>query len=282
MIRAGEFEIRAVDTGRFKLDGGAMFGVVPRAMWEKTDPPDDRNRIDMHMRALYAEGAGRRILVDCGAGTKLDDKMVKIYEIQCRPLRKVLEEYGIDPDSITDAIATHLHFDHAGGYTYYDGAGELALALPNATHHVQRRQWEAATGPNEKDRASFFPENFLPIEEDGRLNLLEGESEILPGVRVVPTEGHTPGHQVVLFGEGEGTVMYCGDLIPLASHVNLPWIMAYDHFPLSTLEEKKKLLGEAADGNWTLFFEHDPAIAACRVSRKEGGRFEISGTVETG
>ncbi len=282
MIRAGEFEIRAVDTGRFRLDGGAMFGVVPRSMWEKTDPPDDRNRIDMHMRALYAEGAGRRILVDCGAGTKLDDKMVDIYEIQCRPLRKVLEDHGIDPDSITDAIATHLHFDHAGGYTYYDGAGELALALPNATHHVQRRQWEAATGPNEKDRASFFPENFLPIKEAGRLNLLDGESEILPGVRVVPTEGHTPGHQVVLLGGSEGTVMYCGDLIPLASHVNLPWIMAYDHFPLSTLEEKKRLLGEAADGDWILFFEHDPAIAACRVSRNDRGRFEISGTVETG
>lgn len=282
MIRAGEFEIRAVDTGRFKLDGGAMFGVVPKAMWEKTDPADSRNRIDMHMRALYAEGAGRRILVDCGAGTKLDDKMVEIYEIECDPLRKVLEEHGIDPDSITDAIATHLHFDHAGGYTYYDGAGELALALPNATHHVQRRQWEAATGPNEKDRASFFPENFLPIEEAGRLNLLDGESEIVPGVRVVPTEGHTPGHQVVLFGEGEGTVMYCGDLIPLASHINLPWIMAYDHLPLSTLEEKKKLLGEAADGDWVLFFEHDPAIAACRISRNDRGRFEISRTVETG
>jgi len=282
MIRAGEFEIRAVDTGRFRLDGGAMFGVVPKALWQKTDPADDRNRIDMHMRALYAEGAGRRILVDSGAGTKLDDKMVDIYEMECDPLRKVLEDHGIDPDSITDAIATHLHFDHGGGYTYYDESGELALALPNAMHHVQRRQWEAAAGPNEKDRASFYPENFLPIEKAGKLNLIDGQSDILPGVRVVPTDGHTPGHQVVLFGEGEGTVMYCGDLIPLASHVNLPWIMAYDHFPLSTLEEKKKLLGEAADGKWILFFEHDPAIAACRVIRNDKGRFEISGTVETG
>ena len=141
MIKAGEFEIRAVDTGRFRLDGGAMFGVVPKTLWRKTDPADDRNRIDMHMRALYAEGAGRRILVDSGSGTKLNEKMVDIYEIECDPLRKVLEDHGIDPDSITDAIATHLHFDHGGGYTYYDGSGELALSLPNATHHVQRRQW---------------------------------------------------------------------------------------------------------------------------------------------
>jgi len=282
MIRAGDFDIRAVDTGRFRLDGGAMFGVVPKALWEKTDPADDRNRIEMHMRALYAEGAGRRILVDSGAGTKLDDKMVDIYEIECDPLRKLLDEHGIDPDSITDAVVTHLHFDHGGGYTYHNEAGGLALSLPNATHHIQRRQWEAATGPNEKDRASFYPDDFLPIEKAGKLSLVDGEGELFPGVRVIPTEGHTPGHQVVLFGEGEGTVMYCGDLIPLASHVNLPWIMAYDHFPLSTLEEKKKLLGEAADGGWILFFEHDPVIAACRVRRNEKGRFEITGTVETG
>jgi glyoxylase-like metal-dependent hydrolase (beta-lactamase superfamily II) len=282
MIKAGGFEIRAVDTGRFRLDGGAMFGVVPKALWQKTDPADEKNRIEMHMRALYAEGRGRRILVDSGAGTKLDEKFVDIYAMEARGLREALGGEGIDPDSITDAVATHLHFDHGGGYTYYDSSGELSLALPNATHHVQRKQWEAAKSPNEKDRASFFPENFLPLEEAGKLDLLDGESEILPGVRVMPTEGHTPGHQIVLFGEGEGTVMYCGDLIPLASHVNLPWIMAYDHFPLSTLEEKKRLLGEAADNRWILFFEHDPKVAACRVTRNDRGRFEIAGTIETG
>ena len=282
MIEAGGYKIRAVDTGRFRLDGGAMMGVVPKNLWEKTDPADEKNRIEMHMRALYAEGGGRRILVDCGAGDKLDEKFCGIYAMESRPLREVLSEHGIDPDSITDAVATHLHFDHAGGYTYYDDSGELALALPNATHYVQRKQWEAATRPNLKDRASFFPENFMPLRGTGKLKLLEGSTGILPGVRVVATDGHTAGHQVVLFGEGEGTVMYCADLIPLASHVNLPWIMAYDHFPLSTLEEKKKLLGEAADGNWILFFEHDPGIAACRIARNEKGRYEISETVEMG
>jgi glyoxylase-like metal-dependent hydrolase (beta-lactamase superfamily II) len=278
-MRVGGFELRAVDTGKFRLDGGAMFGVVPKALWEKTDPADERNRIVMQMRALFAEGGGRRILVDAGAGTKLDEKFTDIYEIEARPLRDVLAAHHIDPDSITDAVATHLHFDHCGGYTWFDGDGSLRLSLPNAVHHIQRRQWEAATRPNEKDRASFFQENFLPIAENDKLQLVDGEAEIAPGVRVVPTEGHTPGHQVVLFGSGSETVMYCGDLIPLASHVNLPWIMAYDHFPLSTLEEKRRLLSAAADEGWILFFEHDPSIAACRVRRDDRGRFAISETV---
>lgn len=279
-MRAGGFELRAVDTGRLRLDGGAMFGVVPKALWERTDPADERNRIAMSMRALYAEGGGRRILVDAGAGTKRDEKFTGIYEIETRPLRESLAARGIDPDAITDAVATHLHFDHCGGYTWVDDAGELRLSLPNAAHHIQRRQWEAAAGPGEKDRASFFPDDFLPIAERGRLDLVEGEAEIVPGVRVVPTEGHTPGHQVVLFGRGRDTLMYCGDLIPLASHVNLPWIMAYDHFPLSTLEEKRRLLSAAADEGWILFFEHDPVIAACRVRRGDRGRFEIAETLD--
>jgi glyoxylase-like metal-dependent hydrolase (beta-lactamase superfamily II) len=281
-MRVGEFEFRAVDTGRFRLDGGAMFGVVPKVLWERTDPADERNRIVMQMRALYAEGHGRRILVDAGAGTKLDEKLTDIYEIETRPLREVLRVRGIDPDSITDAVATHLHFDHCGGYTWLDEGGALRLSLPNAAHHIQRRQWEAATDPNEKDRASFFRDDFIPISEKGDLRLVDGEAHIAPGVRVVPTDGHTPGHQVVLFGSGPETVMYCGDLIPLASHVNLPWIMAYDHLPLSTLEEKRRLLREAADEGWILFFEHDPSIAACRVRRNDRGRFEISETLAIG
>lgn len=279
MIRCGGFEIRAVETGRFRLDGGAMFGVVPKALWERTDPADGRNRIVMHMRALYARGQGRQILVDAGAGTKLDAKMVDIYEIDSRPLREVLAGSGIDPDAVTDVVITHLHFDHAGGLTFFDADGRLRPSLPNAVHHVQRRQWEAAARPNEKDRASFFAGDFLPLAEHGKLRLADGETEIAPGVRVVPTDGHTPGHQVVLLGSGAETVMYCGDLVPLASHLNPPWIMAYDHFPLSTLEEKKRLLSAAADEGWILFFEHDPSIAACRIRHGERGRFEIAETI---
>ena len=281
-MKLGRYECRAVETGSFRLDGGAMFGVVPKVLWSKTNPSDENNRISMAMRALYVEGDGHRLLVDSGAGAKLDEKMLRNYVIETEGLAASLEEQGINPDSITDAVATHLHFDHAGGYTYYDEKGALRLVMPEAIHHIQRRQWEAALEPNEKDRASFFEENFRPIEEAGRLHQVDGEEEIYPGVRLIPTDGHTPGHQVVLVDGGEGALLYCGDLIPLASHVNLPYIMSYDHHPLETLEEKKRILGRAADEGWVLFFEHDPEIAACRVERTDKGRFEISEEIDIG
>lgn len=281
-MKLGRFECRAIETGTFRLDGGAMFGVVPKVLWSKTNPADENNRISMAMRALYVEGCEHRLLVDCGAGTKLDEKMLRNYEIETPGLGPSLERSGIPPTSVTDAVATHLHFDHAGGYTYYDGNGDLRLVMPEATHHIQRRQWEAALDPNEKDRASFFEENFKPIEELGKLHLIEGEGEIYPGVTVIPTNGHTPGHQVVLLDGGDGKLLYCGDLIPLASHVNLPYIMSYDHYPLETLDEKKRLLGRAADERWILFFEHDPEIAACRIGRTDKGRFEITEEIEIG
>lgn len=281
-MRLGSFECRAIETGTFRLDGGAMFGVVPKVLWSKTNPADSDNRISMAMRALYVEGGGHRLLVDSGAGTKLNDKMKRNYVIETEGLGAALERHGIPPLSITDAVATHLHFDHAGGYTYYEGDDDLLLVMPEAVHHVQRRQWEAALDPNEKDRASFFEENFRPIETSGRLHLVDGEEEIYPGVTLIPTDGHTPGHQVVLVDGGGGALLYCGDLIPLASHVNLPYIMSYDHYPLETLGEKKRLLGRAVDEGWILFFEHDPAIPACRVRRTDSGKFEISEEIEIG
>jgi glyoxylase-like metal-dependent hydrolase (beta-lactamase superfamily II) len=281
-VKLGRFDCRAVETGTFRLDGGAMFGVVPKVLWSKTNPADENNRISMAMRALFVEGGGHRLLVDSGAGTKLGEKMLCNYVIETAGLGEALESNGIPPSSVTDAIATHLHFDHAGGYTYYDGDGHPRLVMPDARHHIQRKQWEAALDPNEKDRASFFEENFRPIEESGRLHLVDGEVELYPGVTLIPTGGHTPGHQVVLVDGGGESLLYCGDLIPLASHVNLPYIMSYDHYPLETLEEKKRMLGRAADEGWILFFEHDPAIAACRVRRTEKGRFEISEEIEIG
>jgi glyoxylase-like metal-dependent hydrolase (beta-lactamase superfamily II) len=281
-LKLGDFSLRAIETGRFRLDGGAMFGVVPKVLWSRTDPADELNRISMAMRSLYIEGGGRRMVVDGGSGTKLNEKMVNIYEIDTGGLRGALKGRGIEPASITDAIVTHLHFDHAGGFTYRSDDGGVALALPEATHYIQRRQWEAALSPNAKDRASFFPENFLPLEEAGRLRLLDGEEQVVPGITVLPVEGHTPGQQLVLLETRDGNLLYCGDLIPLASHINLPYIMAYDHQPLVTLKEKIEILGRAADEGWILFFEHDPRIPACRVRRKDAERFEMSETVEVG
>lgn len=273
-MRLGSFEIRAVETGVFRLDGGAMFGVVPKVLWSRTNPSDDNNRIAMAMRALYLEGDGRRLVVDGGSGVDLGDKMRRNYAIEARSLRAALEAASIDPDGVTDAVATHLHFDHAGGFCYR-ADGTVRISMPRAVHHVQRRQWEAALRPNEKDRASFFMELLLPIERAGLLDLVDGERELFSGVSLLPTEGHTPGHQVVLVSTEAGSLLYCGDLVPLASHVNLPYIMAYDHFPLRTLEEKKRLLGRAADESWILFFEHDPEIVAARVRRTGNGGFEL-------
>ncbi len=282
MVKLGTFTVSAIETGTFRLDGGAMFGVVPKVLWSKTNPADGNNRISMAMRALFVDGTGHRLIIDSGAGTKLNEKMQRNYVIDTPGLKAAIEERGIDPSSITDAVATHLHFDHAGGFTYRDGEGTLHLVLPNATHYIQRKQWESALSVNERDRASFFPENFLPIEEMGRLELLDGETEIFPSVTVIPTEGHTPGHQVVLLETSEGNLLYCGDLIPLASHVNLPYIMAYDHLPLQTLQEKKRILARAADEGWILFFEHDPDIPACTVKRTDSGRFEIAERIHIG
>lgn len=281
-MKLGEFEIKAVETGRFRLDGGAMFGVVPKVLWSRTNPADESNRIAMAMRALYLEGNGRRLLIDGGSGTDFGEKMNRIYQIETQGLRESLERARIDPDSITDAIATHLHFDHAGGFCRRDPGGEIVVTLPRAIHHIQRRQWETALSPTEKDRASFFPEFLLPIEKAGILRLADGVVEIFPGVTLIPTDGHTFGHQVVLVSTAEGSLLYCGDLIPLASHVNLPYIMAYDHFPLKTLEEKRQMLGRAADEGWMLFFEHDPEIAAARVQRTDSDGFRITDIVEIG
>ncbi len=281
-MRLGPFEIRAIETGSFRLDGGAMFGVVPKVLWSKTNPADENNRISMAMRAMLVEGKGHRLLVDSGAGTKLGDKMLNNYVIETEGLARALERNGVDPGSVTDAVATHLHFDHAGGYTYMGESGDLELVLPEAIHHIQRKQWEAALEPNDKDRASFFDENYLPIEKAGKLDLVDGETEIFAGVKVIETAGHTPGHQIVLVDTDEGKLLYCGDLIPLASHINLPYIMSYDHLPLRTLEEKRNILERAADEEWMLFFEHDPLIQACRVRRTEKGTFQISEEIDIG
>ncbi|HMA77236.1 MAG TPA: MBL fold metallo-hydrolase [Candidatus Krumholzibacteriaceae bacterium] len=279
-MKLGDFFLKPVTAGTLLLDGGAMFGVVPRALWSRTNPADDNNRIDMNMRILYIEGKGRKIVIDSGAGTKLGEKMVRNYGVRCKDLKDLFKSEGLDPGSVTDVISTHLHFDHAGGLTRYNEDGELVLTFPNARHYIQKKQWEAAFHPNEKDRASFFEENYLPVEKEGKLSLVEGEKEIIPGVKLIPTEGHTPGHQIILVKSPEGNLLYCGDLIPLASHINLPYIMAYDHFPLTTLREKKEILARAADEGWILFFEHDPVIAACKVKRNERGRFEISRQVD--
>ena len=268
----GPYDLYEIETGRFALDGGAMFGVVPKPLWEKSNPADGRNRITMAARALLLVGGGRRILIDTGNGHKLNDKLSEIYRIDHThsTLFGSLRARGITPEMVTDVVLTHLHFDHAGGATLLND-GRLVPAFPNARYYVQREQWEAACNPTERDRASFFRDDFFPLRDHGVLEFTEGEGELFPGLRLVCVHGHTTALQLPLLSDGSTTLLYCADLVPLASHVQLPWIMAYDLRPLVTLEEKRRLLASAVEERWVLFFEHDPVTAAARIRQGEKG-----------
>ena len=255
-----------VPDGELWLDGGAMFGVVPKPLWSKKAPADEQNRIRLSMNPLLIF-TDPLILIDSGVSNKSDEKMKDIYRIDGGGLLGSLEELGVRPEDIGLVINTHLHFDHAGGNTWRFEDGILPT-FPNARYLVQKAEWEDAMNPNERTKASYLRENLEPIKD--RIEVLEGEKEVVPGVKVIPTGGHTRGHQVVRI-ESQGMVgVYLGDLIPTTGHISLPYIMAYDLFPLETLKKKKKLLAQAAENNWTLFFEHDPKITSGRVKLVEG------------
>ncbi|WP_456442073.1 MBL fold metallo-hydrolase [Caldithrix abyssi] len=271
-MKIGPYEIFTVNSGIFSLDGGAMFGVVPKVLWNKTNPADELNRIQLALRTLVIKGDGRIILIDAGVGNKMNEKLRKIYNIdtQQNDLERGLAEKGIRPEQVTDVIITHLHFDHVGGATRLDN-GLLKPTFPNARYYVQGEQWHWANNPSEKDRASYMPENFKPIEEAGLLVELNGPGEVLPGIETLVMYGHTHGMQLPKITDGKRTLLYCADLIPTASHIPLPYIMAYDNNPLITLEEKKRLLPQAVRENWVLVFEHDPFRPAGTVIETEKG-----------
>ena len=270
----GPFDLYSIETGRFRLDGGAMFGVVPKTLWSRQIEADDKNRIPMAMRCLLIESrqTDRVYLVDNGVGTKSDEKFEKIYAIdhQHSDLVGSLEQHGFKPEEVTDLILSHLHFDHCGGTTYYDDNGELQLTFPNARHHVTKKHWETANNPNAREKASFFPENIEPMEKSGRLNLVDEYHTYEEGLTAIPVNGHTLGQQLPKL-EGEGkTLIFSADLIPTQSHVPLPWVMGYDMRPVQTLEEKKEFLEQAVAENWYLFLEHDAFDEVVTVDKEEG------------
>jgi glyoxylase-like metal-dependent hydrolase (beta-lactamase superfamily II) len=271
-MKIGTYQIHAIETGRFALDGGAMFGVVPKPLWEKTNPPDESNRISLAARALLLVGGGRNILIDVGNGTKYSEKLTGIYKFDTSrfEISRSLAQHGLTPADITDVILTHLHFDHAGGSTLRENDA-LRPTFPSATYYVQHEHWKAANAPTERDRASFFPDDFLPLQQQGMLEFTDGEGELFSGIHVRLVHGHTAALQCPVISDGTTTVFYCADLIPTSSHVPLAWIMAYDLRPLITLEEKRMILNEAVENDWILFFEHDPLIEAARVTRVEKG-----------
>ncbi len=277
-LKIGPYELHAIPTGEFGLDGGAMFGTVPKILWEKSNPPDSQNRIPMEARALLLKSPARNVLIDVGNGRdfvakygdKLGAKFAEMYNIdETGPsLLKSLAAQGVRPEDVTDVILTHLHFDHAGGATCFRD-GEVRAQFPKARYYVQKGNYQTATQPNLRERASYLPPNFAPLVAAGQLNFLEGEGEIAPGVESLLSHGHTAFHQMIKISDGQTTVLYCGDVVPTSSHVRLAWLMGYDLQPLVLMEEKKKVLGRAADENWFLFFEHDPYCDMARVERNK-------------
>lgn len=273
-LQVGRFRVRTVEAGTFRLDGGAMFGSVPRTLWEKRQAPDALNRILLATRLLWIEeegAGGRRVLVDTGNGQKFDERFREIFAIESRPPG----EWGLPLDDLTDVVLTHLHFDHAGGVTRRSGDGTaLEPSFPGARVHLQRANLDNARDPWERERASYLPENFEPLAT-ADLHLVEGPAELLPDLRVEVADGHTIGLQWLLVGSGEGAVAYPADLIPTSSHLHLPWIMGYDRCAETTYREKRRFLERAVAGRWVVVFEHDPEISAATIRRDERGRFAL-------
>lgn len=254
-MKIGNYELISIETGRFALDGGAMFGVVPKNLWEKTNPSDSNNRISLALRSLLLKSENRLILIDTGIGYKFVEKLIKIYNIDFSEysLEKSLAKYNFSNDDITDVIITHLHFDHAGGITFLN-KGNIKMTFPNAMHHVQGEHWDWALHPSEKDKTSFMKNDFSLLEHKKKLNRLPGPTELFPGIELLVMYGHTQSMQIVKIYDSENTVLYCADLIPTASHIPVPWVMAYDNNPLITMNEKNRLLPQVVREGWILFF----------------------------
>jgi glyoxylase-like metal-dependent hydrolase (beta-lactamase superfamily II) len=258
----GSIRIHAIEAGVLQLDGGAMFGVVPKPLWERRIPADSRNRIPLAMRCLLIETPTALVLVDTGLGNKENDKFKDIYGVSNRGSPTRLEDgirhAGFQPSDVDIVLNTHLHFDHAGGNTHIDEAGRVRVSFPGARHVVQRRELDFARSRNERIRASYLAHNLEPVVEAGLFELVDGAAEVTAGVRVLPTPGHVPFHQSVLV-ESEGAVAcFLADVCPTSAHLPLPWIMGYDLEPLVTLESKRGLWKRALEEDWLLVFEHDP------------------------
>ena len=279
-ISVGRLRVHMVQAGGQKLDGGAMFGVVPKPLWERRISADERNRIQLGMRCLVIEHESTVIVVDTGAGNKENPKFHDIYGLENAGAggRTLLEDglasLGVRHEDVGLVIDTHLHFDHAGGNTFIEPGGQPRLTFPNARYVVQRGEYVYATHTNERTAGSYFPHNFAPVVAADRFDFVDGEREIVYGVRVIPTPGHTPFHQSVLIESAGEFAFYPADLVPTASHLPLPWIMGYDVEPLVTLETKRAMLNKATRDRWLLIFEHDATVSSGRI-RADGKGFSL-------
>ena len=269
----GSIRVHALEAGLQWLDGGAMFGVVPRPLWERRIPPDHRHRIPLALRCLLVEAPNALVLVDTGIGNKEDDRFRDLYGVanggDPTRLEDALRAVGFQPEDVDVVVSTHLHFDHAGGNTRLDPDGEIRPAFPRARYVVQKGELDFAHSPNERIRASYLDHNIHSLAQAGLWDLVEGEAEVTTGIRVLPTPGHTPHHQSVLVESDGEVACFLADVCPTSAHLPLPWIMGYDLEPLVTLESKRLLWRRAREEGWLLVFEHDPDVPWGRLDPAE-------------
>ncbi len=276
-MKIGAYNLHVIETGEFALDGGSMFGVVPKSLWQKLIPVDEKNRVSLNLRCLLLQGNQQNILIDTGIGEKGSDKFQQMFRIDHSRynLQKALAAHQLSCADITDVILTHLHFDHAGGATKTNEHGEIIPTFPNATYYVQAENLHWALNPTEKDRASYLQENFVPLQTSKQLKVLHGECEPFEGIKMLCFDGHTKGQQLPLIYTKKTKLFFCADLFPTSVHISPPWIMAYDNEPLTTLCEKKLILQKACAENWSLFFEHCPHFAMGKIKQDQNAKFSL-------
>lgn len=271
MLKIGKYSIEEIKTGTFALDGGAMFGIIPKPLWDKTNPADDQNRIKLGARCLLLKSDSKKILIETGIGTGWDEKFKKIYDLDQseNDLYQSLKKKGIVPSDITDVILTHLHFDHVGGAVLQENS-KFIPAFPNAKYHVQKEHFEYSLNSSDKDRGSFIKDRFLPLMEEGVLNTIDID-QFDDEISFIKVYGHTIAQQLVKMSDGNQTYLYVADLVPFYSQIPIVYLMGYDIQPLKTIEEKKKYLSLAVEEDWKLIFGHDPNIAMATVQKTDKG-----------
>lgn len=275
-MKIGKYDLYSVETSEFGLDGGAMFGIIPKPVWEKKVSADELNRVNMVTRSLLLVSDEKKILIDTGNGTKWEEKYKQIYDINTDQynIEKSLGKYGFSSEQITDVICTHMHFDHIGGNTKIK-SGKVVPTFPNAKYWISKENWKLANHPSQKDAGSFIEHDWKVLAENQMIEIIDGREPFIEGIETFVTHGHTPGLLHPIVSDGSNKLFYGADIFPMVAHIPIPWVMAYDVQPVVTMEEKQKLLQKMEREDWILFFEHDPHIQACSV-HKDGKHYKLN------
>ena len=279
-MKIGKYNLYSVETSEFGLDGGAMFGIIPKPVWEKKVSADELNRVNMVTRSLLLVSDEKKILIDTGNGTKWEEKYKQIYDINTDQynIEKSLGKYGFSSEQITDVICTHMHFDHIGGNTKIK-SGEVVPTFPNAKYWISKENWKLANHPSQKDAGSFIEHDWKVLAENQMIEIIDGREPFIEGIDTIVTHGHTPGLLHPIVSDGSNKLFYGADIFPMVAHIPIPWVMAYDVQPVVTMEEKQKLLQKMEREDWILFFEHDPHIQACTV-HKDGKHYKLNKRIQ--